>query len=270
MPLIVNDLVLISDDVLASTALDYAKSLRILTDLYQVATFVSLYQAGDQVFEQFDKLLLIDEGRQIYYGPINEARNYLVSLGYRDLPRQSHADYVTGCTDPNERQIQDGKSIEDVPSTSAALAEAYLASDIAKRMNVEREQFEAKVEKDNKAEQEFREAILEDKHKFVSKKSIYSVSFFSQVWALTVRQAQLRAMDRLDLIVSFSTTIIVALISGSVYFKLPETSQGAFTRGGVIFIALLFNSFQAFNELPTQMLGRAIIWKHRGFGFYRP
>lgn len=51
---------------------------------------------------------------------------------------------------------------------------------------------------------------------------------------------------------------------------MPETASGAFTRGGLIFIALLFNSFQAFNELPTQMMGRAIIHKHKTFAFYRP
>lgn len=30
-----------------------------------------------------------------------------------------------------------------------------------------------------------------------------------------------------------------------------------------IFISILFNAFQAFNELPTQMMGRAIMWKAR-------
>lgn len=50
--------------------------------------------------------------------------------------------------------------------------------------------------------------------------------------------------DRFDLVVSFVTSIVVALIVGSVYLQLPQTSAGAFTRGGVIFIAILFNSFQ--------------------------
>lgn len=44
--------------------------------------------------------------------------------------------------------------------------------------------------------------------------------------------------------------VAVALITGSVYFQLPQTAAGAFTRGGVIFISILFNSFQAFSELP--------------------
>jgi ATP-binding cassette subfamily G (WHITE) protein 2 (SNQ2) len=86
----------------ASTALDYAKSLRVITDVYQMVNFVSLYQAGEGIYEQFDKVLVIDEGRQIFFGPVAEARQYFVSLGFRDLPRQTTADYLTGCTDPNE------------------------------------------------------------------------------------------------------------------------------------------------------------------------
>lgn len=62
----------------SATALDFVKSLRILTDVNNVATLVSLYQAGEGIYEQFDKVLLIDEGRQIYFGPSKEARAYMV------------------------------------------------------------------------------------------------------------------------------------------------------------------------------------------------
>lgn len=98
--------------------------------------------------------------------------------------------------------------------------------------------------------------------------------------------------DRLGLFIAYFTTIagaysishslflarqthhlssIVALITGSVYIALPETSAGAFTRGGLIFITILFNAFQAFNELPLQMMGRPIMWKQsQNFMFFRP
>jgi len=53
----------------ASTALDYAKSLRIMTNVFKTTTFVSLYQAGEGIFEQFDKIMVIDNGRQVFFGP---------------------------------------------------------------------------------------------------------------------------------------------------------------------------------------------------------
>ena len=70
-----------------------------MTDVFKTTTFVSLYQAGEGIWEQFDKIMVIDEGRQIYFGPRQHARPYFVNLGFRDLPRQTSADYVTGCTE---------------------------------------------------------------------------------------------------------------------------------------------------------------------------
>ena len=42
------------------------------------------------------------------------------------------------------------------------------------------------------------------------------------------------------------------------------------SRSPLSFIALLFNSFQAFGELPVQMMGRPIMWRQVGYAQYRP
>lgn len=52
----------------ASTALDYANSLRVMTDISNRTTLVTLYQAGEGIYELMDKVLVIDEGRMIYQG----------------------------------------------------------------------------------------------------------------------------------------------------------------------------------------------------------
>lgn len=90
----------------ASTALDYAKSLRIMTNIYETTTFVSLYQASQNIYDQFDKVLVIDEGRQAYFGPAKEARAYFENLGFKKKPRQTTPDYLTGCTDEFEREYE--------------------------------------------------------------------------------------------------------------------------------------------------------------------
>jgi ATP-binding cassette subfamily G (WHITE) protein 2 (SNQ2) len=58
----------------ASTALDYAKSLRVLTNIYKTTTFVSLYQASENIYQQFDKVMVIDDGHQVFFGYTKEAR----------------------------------------------------------------------------------------------------------------------------------------------------------------------------------------------------
>ncbi|BGP12093.1 hypothetical protein JCM10213_005199 [Rhodosporidiobolus nylandii] len=254
----------------ASTALDYAKALRILTDVHQMATFVSLYQAGEGIYEQFDKVLVIDKGRQVYFGPAQEARQYMVSLGYADLPRQTTADYLTGCTDPNERKLAPTRTPSDVPSTPDALEAAFRSSSIRERTIAERDAYLAACDEDEKRRTDFTEAVLSDKRRGARKKSPYTASFASQVWALTRRQFQLKWQAKTDLAVQWATVLVIALVIGSVFYRLPTSSSGAFTRGGALFLFIIFLGFIAFIEIPSQLTGRPIMWKHMSFALYRP
>ncbi|KAF9067342.1 hypothetical protein BDP27DRAFT_1383972 [Rhodocollybia butyracea] len=221
----------------ASTALDFVRSLRIMTDILGQTTFVTLYQAGEGIYDLFDKVMVLSEGRQVYYGPPSEARAYFEGLGYKSFPRQSTADYLTGCTDINERQFAPGRSAADYAQDNAVALEKYkltMATD--------------------KADQEaFRAAVTADKKKGVSKKSPYTLGFTGQVRALVVRQFQQRLQDRFQLYTSFTLSTALGLVIGGAFFALPTTAAGAFTRGGLIFAALLTTSIaiaNTFADMP--------------------
>ncbi|VDB90213.1 unnamed protein product [Peniophora sp. CBMAI 1063] len=254
----------------ASTALDYAKGLRVMTDVLGQTTFVTLYQAGEGIYELFDKVMVLDHGRQVYFGPPSEARRYFEGLGYRALPRQSTPDYLTGCTDPNERQFAPGRTAADVPSSPEDLEQAYLSSHFASNMNEDLEKFKLKMETERADQEAFRQSVLEDKKRGVSKKSPYTLGYFGQVWGLTKRQFAQRLQDRFQLITSFTLSTVLALVLGGAYFHLPLTAQGAFTRGSVIFAAMLTSALDAFGELPVQITGRRILKKQTAYSLYRP
>jgi len=256
----------------ASTALDYAKSMRVLTDLLQLSTFISLYQAGEGIYEQFDKVLVIDNGRCVYFGPTNEARAYMISQGFEDLPRQTTADYLSGCTDPNERRlVKDGQRFTiSNPPTPETLEAAFKESEIYKNELELRRDYEQQVADDQKATEDFRQAVRNDKHRGVSKKSQYTIPLAEQVWYLFRRQMLIIAGDKRDIFFSYFTSIALACVTGSCFLNLPKTAAGGFTRGGVLFIGLLFNALVAFSELPTQMGNRPILYKQQGYCFYRP
>ncbi|KAJ5673157.1 CDR ABC transporter [Penicillium longicatenatum] len=254
----------------ASTALDFAKSLRILTNIYKTTTFVSLYQASESIYSQFDKVLVIDSGRSVFFGPTNEARAYFEDLGFRAKPRQTTPDYLTGCTDPFEREFKDGRSADDVPSTPEALADSFEESTHSKRLDEEMQAYRAQIQHDKQIFEDFELANQEAKRKFTPKSSVYSIPFHLQIWALMQRQFLIKWQDKFALTVSWVTSTGIAIILGTVWLKQPETSAGAFTRGGLLFISMLFNGFQAFAELASTMMGRSIVNKHRSFTFYRP
>lgn len=78
----------------ASTALEFVRALRIATDLAQLTTVVSIYQAGEALYKLFDKVCVIGEGRMYYIGRADEAREHFERLGYRPAPRQTTADFL--------------------------------------------------------------------------------------------------------------------------------------------------------------------------------
>ncbi|OSX66986.1 hypothetical protein POSPLADRAFT_1072131 [Postia placenta MAD-698-R-SB12] len=254
----------------ASTALDFVKSLRVMTDVLGQTVFVTLYQAGESIYELFDKVLVLDKGRQVYYGPPSCARAYFEGLGYRPLPRQSTPDYLTGCTDPNERQFADGRSEADVPTTPEELEAAFQGSELARETSRDLSEYKVLMEHDKADQDAFRAAVAADKKRGVSKKSPYTQGFMNQVRALAIRQFQMRLQDRFQLITSYSLYTILALIIGAAFFNLKPDAAGSFTRGSVIFAGLLTACLDTFGEMPTQMLGRPIIKKQTGYSLYRP
>ncbi|KAI9900489.1 hypothetical protein N3K66_004751 [Trichothecium roseum] len=253
----------------ASTALDFVKSLRVQTNLYKTTTFVSLYQASENIYKLFDKVMVIDQGRQVYFGPAAEARAYFEGLGFAPRPRQTTPDYVTGCTDEFERQYAPGRSAANAPHDADSLLAAFNASDYHTRLDTEMAEYKAGLDQRTDEHDNFKTAIKESK-RGSSSRSVYQVGFHLQVWALMKRQFALKIQDRFNLSLAWLRSIVIALVLGSLWFRLPLTSGSAFSKGGLLFLALLFNAFQAFSELGSVMVGRAIVNKHKAFAFHRP
>lgn len=117
----------------ASTALEYTRALRAMTDELQLTTIVTLYQAGNGIFDLFDKVLVLDEGEQVYYGPRAEARPFMESQGFACGAGANIGDYLTGVTVPNERKIFPGFESR-CPRNALELRHAWESSPIKARM----------------------------------------------------------------------------------------------------------------------------------------
>ncbi|CAG8975972.1 hypothetical protein HYALB_00012307 [Hymenoscyphus albidus] len=85
----------------ASTALEYTKAVRALTDTFGLTSIVTLYQAGNGIYDLFNKVLVLDEERQIYYGPKDQARPFMEELGFHCDDGVNVADFLTGVTVPS-------------------------------------------------------------------------------------------------------------------------------------------------------------------------
>jgi len=60
------------------------------------------------------------------------------------------------------------------------------------------------------------------------------------------------------------------LIVGSLFYGQPNTTEGAFSRGGTAFFSILFLGWLQLSELMKAISGRVVIARHAEYAFYRP
>ncbi|KKK21456.1 ABC transporter [Aspergillus ochraceoroseus] len=244
----------------ASTASEYVRSLRSLTNMAHVSTLVALYQASEHLYRQFDKVLLIEEGKCAYFGRSENARAYFERLGFECPPRWTTPDFLTSISDPHARRVRKGWE-DRIPRSAADFQQAYCKSDRYKEALDDIDDFEKELEHHEEERQVARRG---------SSKKNYTVPFHKQVLILTERQFRIMYGDRQTLIGKWSILVFQALIVGSLFYNLQPTSAGVFTRGGVMFFVLLFNSLLALAELTMVFHHRPVMLKHKSFSFYRP
>lgn len=246
----------------AGSAIQFIRSLRVLTTTYESVAFVSLYQASDTLFDCFDKVILLEDGQELYFGPARSAVQHFEKLGDRKMAGETKSDFLTSCIDPRHRKTAEKEH-------TLSLRNAFLESTDGKRLQ---DDLDSLLQPDNLLYESARlDEISQDSQLSIWRRFvIQNFLFWKQVEALSKRHWLLKSQDRFNMFMKNATALIVALICGSSYWQLPRTSDGAFTRGGVMFIALLFTSFTAFVELPVTIMGRSVLYKQASLMFFRP
>jgi ABC-type multidrug transport system permease subunit len=76
--------------------------------------------------------------------------------------------------------------------------------------------------------------------------------------------------DRLSIAMKLISALIQALITGSLFYNLSDTSSSVFLRPGALFFGILYFCLQMLSETTASFMGRPIISRHKRFAFYRP
>ena len=272
----------------AATTLGYAQSLRVFTNVGRKATIVSLYQVSEEVWQLMDKVILLAEGRVIFSGPINEAKKYFVEeLGYACTGRRTTADFLISITNPAERCFRPG--LENcAPKGPVELEKAFRESRhyqaLMQEVDAASEEFGDNdstlkrrggcnlVKKDSSSNSAPHQhtGTIPQKAKDTRPQSSYKISFPMQVLVCLKRQSLYLCNNISAFVIRLMNNIANALIMGSLFWAQPPTSDGAFSRGGLIFYASILLGWIQMAELEDALSGREVIERHRSFRFVRP
>jgi ABC-type multidrug transport system ATPase subunit len=72
----------------------------LLQSTKQVNVYMKVSQAQAILIIVFDKVTILYEGRQIYFGRVESAKQYFINQGWQCLERQTTADFLTAVTGP--------------------------------------------------------------------------------------------------------------------------------------------------------------------------
>lgn len=125
----------------SATALEFVKTLRISTSLAGSTAAVAIYQASQSIYDIFDKVVVLYEGRQIYFGHTRAAKAFFVNMGFACPERSTTGDFLTSLTNPAERIVREGFE-HRVPRTPDEFAAVWQKSEERARLIQDIEKFD--------------------------------------------------------------------------------------------------------------------------------
>lgn len=173
----------------AASALEFVKALRMASNLSGSCHSVAIYQASQAIYDVFDKVIVLYEGREIYFGPCKRADQYFINMGWDKPARQTTGDFLTSVTNPQERQARDGMD-KQVPRTPDEFEAYWKKSPEHAALMQEIKDHETEFPVGHVAERDLAEKKREQQAKHVRPKSPYLMSVPMQIRLCTKRAYQ--------------------------------------------------------------------------------
>lgn len=254
----------------SASALEFCKSLKTGCKIFNNTSFVAVYQSSEEMYDLFDKVVLLYEGRQIYFGPANVARQFFYDMGFAPKPRQPTPDFLTSLTQPSERIVRPGFE-QTAPRTPDEFEARYRASTIYQDVLKEIDQFNTEFPPSGPTVNALHDAhVARQSKRGLPHRQPYTVNFNEQVKILISRGFRRIQGDMTMPATSVFGNAIMGLILSSVFYNLPSTTSSFYSRGAILFFAILFNAFSSLLEIFSIYEARPVVAKHKQYALYDP
>ena len=245
---------------------------------------MSIYQASENIYQLFDKVAVIDQGRMSYFGPADQAKDYFIEMGYQPANRQTTADFLVGVTHSPSRIPRPGFESR-VPKTPAEFADYFSKSPlgIENAKAVQNQLFDTPFEKKLST---YKASARAERAKHMRPGSAYTISITMQLGILMRRRVQIILGDittqgestvyisvsslTCTLAIMFFNFVAQGLIMGSVFLNMPNATSAYFSRGAILFFSVLFGVLSSMAEIPSLYIQRPIVSRHHKAALYHP
>ncbi|CAG8363575.1 unnamed protein product [Penicillium salamii] len=253
----------------SSSALNFLQKLNLISKANGMTNVVSLYQASEAMYQTcFDKVLVLYEGRQIYFGPASEAKEYFKELGFQTIPRQTTPEFLTALTSVRERRIDPSYS-GPLHLNADSLAEKFKQSQANVQLQSDLTAYKAKHYQQSTVE-DFQRSVEETVSRYRIFNTVEPSTIPKQVSVSLVRFYRLLWNDRSTFFTITALAIINAVICGSGFYAAPRTSTGSFERSCALYFPLVYFFLNALTEVNKTIDARNILLKQHKLGIIHP
>lgn len=211
--------------------------------------------------------MVIYEGQQIYFGPASKAKEYFTNLGFDCPPRQTTPDFLTSMTSPVERFPRPGSNPPRTPDEFAAI---WKSSPEYKALQAEIDEYKIQHPLGGPDAAAFRQLKKSRQAKGQRLNSPYTLTYSQQVQLCLWRGIRQLIADPWLSVSMVIANACFALIVSSLFYNLDTSTSSFFSRGCVLFVAILFNAFASALEITTLYDQRPIVEKQSRYAFYHP
>jgi len=218
-------------------ALSVVESMKNLASLGKTI-ICTIHQPSSEIFDKFDRLCLMAEGRLAFLGDLKDAMKFFSEQSYACPQNFNPSDFYiqTLAIAPTDREV----CLDRVKK----ICDSFDTSSFNKKINAEL--FEANVAKPA--------GNLNSTH---SKKSPYKVNIFVQLMWLVWRSVKSTARDVLGTQIKIIQTIFIAIIFGLIFLQVKTDQSGIMNANGLLFLLLtnasFSNMFSVINSFPAEI-----------------
>ncbi|CAM8903953.1 unnamed protein product [Rhodiola kirilowii] len=262
--MLINPSLLLLDE--PTSGLDSTTAQRIMTTVKRLATagrtvITTIHQPSSRLYHMFDKVILLSEGRSIYYGSASSALDYFSSVGYSTPlninPADLLLDLANGISPESKTVTEQCENVEEeLKSVKDDLVAAY-EKNIATRLKAELCLLDVNSYSYNKDTCTRNDSRTEQ----------WCTTWWHQFKVLLQRGIRERRFDAFNKLRIFQV-ISVAILGGLLWWQTP-TSHIEDRVALLFFFSVFWGFYPLYNAVFTFPQERQMLIKERSSGMYR-
>ncbi|QLG73734.1 hypothetical protein HG535_0F02450 [Zygotorulaspora mrakii] len=244
----------------SSTALEFLNTLKRLTQTTKSVNFVKISQASDKIVQKFDKILLLSESYQVFYGTVEECLEYFTcTLEIPKDPNLCVIEYLTSILNFRPESTEHGMKMTlphfqvMTPNFEEYLHQKWIVScNHDNWKHITSRQIEEGCDR-------FNDDDLTP---------LFDTTRCTQIRCCTRRAFQRLLGDKGFIFAQVVSAVVEALVTGSLFYDIPLTTLGSFSKGSLTFFAVLFFTFMALADIPDTFQRQMVVNKQVKLHFY--